>query len=37
MSKEGVAKTGLLLVGDRDGYGSAIIWDDNKQPKWQAR
>ncbi|MBI1375038.1 MAG: hypothetical protein GC159_20155 [Phycisphaera sp.] len=37
MSKGGEAKTGLLLVGDRDGYGSVIVWDDNHAPKWESK
>lgn len=36
LSKQGEFKTGLLLVGDRDGYGSTIVWGDNQSTKWQA-
>ncbi|MBI1368747.1 MAG: hypothetical protein GC162_08865 [Planctomycetes bacterium] len=36
LSQQGETKTGLLLVGDRDGHGSAIVWGDNQSIKWQA-
>jgi len=36
LSKEGEAKTGLLLCGDRSNYGSAIVWEHDKSIKWDA-
>ncbi|QNN20729.1 hypothetical protein HED60_00080 [Planctomycetales bacterium ZRK34] len=36
LSKQGEFKTGLLLVGDRDGYGSTVVWGDDQSIKWQA-
>ncbi len=36
LSQQGGEKTGLLLVGDRNGLGSAVIWDKSKNMKWQA-
>ncbi|MDH3582710.1 MAG: hypothetical protein OER86_00675 [Phycisphaerae bacterium] len=36
LSPQGGEKTGLLLVGNRGGYGSAVVWGDSQSIKWQA-